>query len=132
MQELKTSIPPSTSTILIIDDDEMIRDLARDILEMQGYTIMCAQDGMEGITIYKENKGKIGCIILDLTMPLMNGRETYLRLREIDKQAKIILSTGLGKDEKAQEIIALGVQGIVQKPYRMEELIRIVEKTLSM
>jgi DNA-binding NtrC family response regulator len=119
-----------SKTILIIDDEEMIRDLARDILEMQGYTVLSAKDGIEGMTVYKENWEKIGCIILDLTMPRMSGRETYFKLREINKEAKIILSTGYGKDERTQEIISLGVQDVVQKPYRIDDLIGTVEKTL--
>lgn len=131
MQESKTSIPPSPGTILIIDDEELIRELARDVLEMNGYKIVCARDGIEGVTIYKEKKEEIDCIILDLTMPRMSGRETYIKLKEIDKQVKIILSTGHGKNETAQEIIALGVQGIIQKPYRIEDLLHTVEKTLT-
>lgn len=131
MQGNQTGTSPSHHTVLIIDDEEMIRDLARDILEMQGYSILCAEDGIEGIKLYQNNRDKIDCIILDLTMPRMSGRETYIKLKEIDCKAKIILSTGFGKDERAQEIVALGVHGIVQKPYRMEELIRVVQRMAS-
>ncbi len=109
----------------------LIRELAREILEMEGYKIVCAQDGIEGISIFKDSKEKIDCIILDLTMPRMSGRETFLKLRKINRDVNIILSTGHSKDETAQEIIALGVQGVVQKPYRIEELLRAVQKILN-
>lgn len=131
MQGSNTSAPLSSHTILIIDDEEMIRELAREILEMEGYKILCAQDGIEGISIFKDSKEKIDCIILDLTMPRMSGRETFLKLRKINRDVNIILSTGHSKDETAQEIIALGVQGVVQKPYRIEELLRAVQKILN-
>ncbi len=119
-----------SSTILIIDDEEMIRDLVRDILEMQGYTIISAKDGIEGIEVYRKNAASIDCIILDLSMPRLGGKETYIKLREIGGKAKILLSSGRGTDEQTQELVALGVDGLVQKPYRMDDLIRIVGETI--
>jgi DNA-binding NtrC family response regulator len=116
---------------LIIDDEEMIRDLARDVLEMHGFHILSAENGVDGVAVFKKNKDNIACIILDVTMPRMSGRETYQQLKKIDKNLKIILSTGHGKGEMAQEIIALGVHGVIQKPYRIEELLRLVQKMMS-
>ncbi len=119
------------ATILVIDDEEMIRDLVRDILEMNGYTIICAKDGIEGIDTYRRNIDTVRCIILDLTMPRMGGKETYIKLREMNTAVKIVLSTGRSTDEKAQEIISLGVDGVVQKPYRMDELLKVVGEVVG-
>jgi CheY-like chemotaxis protein len=131
MHESNNHNPNSSRSVLIIDDEELIRDLARDVLEMHGFHILSAENGVDGVAVYKENKDNIACIILDLMMPRMSGRETYQQLKEIDKNAKIILSTGHGRGEMAQEIIALGVQGVIQKPYRIEELLRLVQKMMS-
>ncbi len=126
MQDASVSGTPASMTILIIDDEEMIRDLVRDILEMQGYTIISAKDGIEGIELYKANLAAVDCIILDLSMPRLGGKETYIRLRELGGSAKILLSSGRGTDGQTEELIALGIDGLIQKPYRMDELIRIV------
>ncbi len=131
MHESNNHKPNSSRSVLIIDDEEMIRDLARDVLEMHGFHILSAENGVDGVAVYKKNKDTIACIILDLTMPRMSGRETYLQLKAIDKNAKIILSTGHGKDKMTQEIIELGVHGVIQKPYRIEELLRLVQKMMS-
>jgi DNA-binding NtrC family response regulator len=131
MHESNNHKPNSSRSILIIDDEEMIRDLARDMLEMHGFHILSAENGVDGVAVFKKNKDNIACIILDVTMPRMSGRETYQQLKKIDKNVKIILSTGHGKGEMAQEIIALGIHGVIQKPYRIEELLRLVQKMMS-
>jgi two-component system cell cycle sensor histidine kinase/response regulator CckA len=131
MNESNSQNPNSSRSVLIIDDEELIRNLARDVLEMNDFHVLCAENGIDGIALYKKNKEHIACIILDLTMPRMSGRETYQQLKQIDKNAKIILSTGHGRDKMAQEIIALGVHGVIQKPYRIEDLLRLVQTTMN-
>jgi len=132
MQESDAKTSNQILSVLVIDDEEMIRELARDVLEMNGFTTLCAENGMQGVATYEEHREKIGCIILDLTMPEMSGLETYSKLKEINTDVKIILSTGHGRDRDAQEIIARGVLGVIQKPYRIEELVLRVRETLTM
>jgi DNA-binding NtrC family response regulator len=131
MHESNNQNPNVSRSVLIIDDEELIRNLARDVLEMHGFHILCAENGVEGIAVYKANKDTIACIILDLTMPRLSGLETYRQIKEIDTNAKIILSTGHGRDDMVQEIISLGVHGVIQKPYRIEELLHLVQTMMS-
>ena len=118
-------------TILVVDDEETIRTLVRDILEEIGYHVLGAGNGQEAIEIYQHHSSPIDLVILDMTMPGMGGRETFEKLKERDPGVRAILSTGYSQDERAREVLALGVKGFVQKPYRINELAAAVRKVLD-
>ncbi|HTS00498.1 MAG TPA: PAS domain S-box protein [Bacteroidota bacterium] len=118
-------------TILVVDDEETIRFLVRDILEEIGYTVLAAPDGREALALYARSRGNIDLVILDMTMPGLGGKETFVRLKGIDPRVRAILSTGYAEDERAREMLALGVRAFVQKPYRVEELAAAVRRTLD-
>ncbi|HXX63843.1 MAG TPA: response regulator, partial [Bacteroidota bacterium] len=118
-------------TILIVDDEETIRSLVRDILEEIGYHVLGAGNGEEAIEIYRHHSSPIDLVILDMTMPGMGGRETFEKLKEVDPGVRAILSTGYSQDERAREVLALGVKGFVQKPYRINELAAAVRRVLD-
>jgi two-component system, cell cycle sensor histidine kinase and response regulator CckA len=75
----------------------LIRKIARDVLEMNGFETFTAENGIDEVELYTKNKNSIACILLDVSMPQMSGQELYHLLKEIDTDAKIILSTGHGK-----------------------------------
>lgn len=116
--------------ILVVDDEESIRSLAKDILEDYGYRVLLAGDGLEAIEVYREYGGQIGLVILDMIMPKMGGRETFLKLKEINPSVKALLSSGYSQNGKTVEIIKSGVLGFVQKPYQLDELLSKIRRTL--
>ncbi|NUP90862.1 MAG: response regulator [Candidatus Sumerlaeia bacterium] len=120
-----------TERILIVDDEATIRELATDILETYGYQVLRADDGIEAIEVFRRNRGNIGLILLDMQMPTINGLQTYRRLREIDPQVRVILSSGYGMDRDIQEVLKEGVLAFIQKPYKIHELARAVRECLD-
>ncbi|GAB4346698.1 MAG: hypothetical protein Kow0099_28180 [Candidatus Abyssubacteria bacterium] len=117
--------------ILVVDDEDSIRSLAKDILESHGYSVMLARDGEEAVKIYKEYRDRIHLTILDMIMPRMGGRETFLKLKSINPAVKTLLSTGYSQNGKAKEILDSGVLGFLQKPYHAEALLLKVRSVLD-
>ena len=109
-------------TILLIDDEEMILKVGKMILPELGYTALYAGSGREGIEVYRNNKDRIELVILDMIMPEMDGGETYDRLKGINPAIKVLLSSGYSLDGRAEEILARGCDGFIQKPFGIEEL----------
>jgi PAS domain S-box-containing protein len=117
--------------ILVVDDEEQIRLLSKEMLESFGYQTLLAGNGEEAIEIYGERKDEIGLVILDMVMPKMGGHETYLKMRAINPDAKVLLSTGYSQKGKAQDILDSGVMGFIQKPYRLNALLSKVRSILD-
>jgi nitrogen-specific signal transduction histidine kinase/ActR/RegA family two-component response regulator len=117
--------------ILVVDDEEPIRALTRETLESFGYRVLLAEDGRDAISIFKERKDEIALVILDMVMPKMGGRETFVGLKEIRADVKALLSTGYSQSGRAQEILNSGVRGFIQKPYKLNDLLRTVRKSLD-
>ena len=137
MPEQQTSLypvrelPRGSETILIVDDEELIRKLGADILEDEGYKVLSASNGEEALRIYRRKKEKIALVILDMIMPGLGGKETFLKLKVIDSAIKVLLSSGYSTNEGVGEILKEGVSGFIQKPYRDEELIGKVREILD-
>ncbi|RJP19589.1 MAG: response regulator [Candidatus Abyssobacteria bacterium SURF_5] len=117
--------------ILVVDDEEVVRSLAKDVLESYGYKVLLAQDGVEAVEMFREHDGSIGLVIIDMVMPKMGGRETFQRLKEINPGVKALLSTGYGRNGETREIMRDGVKGLLQKPFHLEELLLKVRKVLD-
>ncbi|MBU0991653.1 MAG: response regulator [Proteobacteria bacterium] len=111
-------------TVLIIDDEENIINVTREMLESMGYTVMTAKSGNEGIDVFRRNSERIDVLILDMIMPGMSGGETMEHIKNIDPNARILLSSGYGREGAAEEIMARGCDGFIQKPYDLEKLSR--------
>jgi two-component system cell cycle sensor histidine kinase/response regulator CckA len=115
-------IVTGTGTVLLADDEEVILDVGTKMLETLGYRVMVARGGKETIDIYEENRDTIDLIILDMIMPDMGGGDTFGRLKEINPNVRVLLSSGYSIDGRAQEIMGRGCDAFIQKPFRMEEL----------
>jgi len=108
--------------ILLVDDEKMITDVGKQIIKKLGYDVMTAGSGKEAIEIYKENQDKIDLIILDMIMPVMEGGETFDKLKEINSNVRVLLSSGYSINSHAYKIMAKGCTGFIQKPFYMKEL----------
>jgi len=129
-EEAPGSPEPSSSgrgkeTVLFADDEELIRDLGRQVMEMHGYTVLLAEDGMQAIDLFKKNRGAIDLVVLDLTMPQRSGMEVLRAIRAIDPGARIILSSGSPPAEPVPGTTFLS------KPYRADMLAKAVRSALD-
>jgi len=104
-------------SVLLVDDEERILTVGREICKALGYSVITADSGKEAIRIYKKEQDKINLVILDMIMPEMNGLETFLKLKKLNPDVKVLLSTGYSIDEKAQEMLRQGCRGYILKPY---------------
>ena len=118
-------------SILLVDDEEMIVEVGKAMLERLGYRAIIARSGQEALNLYEKQREDIDLVILDMIMPGMGGGETYDRLREIDGNVKVILSSGYSIEGKAKEIMDRGCSGFIQKPFAMEALSRKVREALD-
>jgi CheY-like chemotaxis protein len=117
-------------SILVIDDEELIRNVARDILHELDYDVLLASGGKEGIKIYADKKDIIGLVILDMIMPEMGGKETFKKLKEINPDVKILISSGYGQDSLPEQVMDNGEAGFIQKPYNINEIAEIIKEVL--
>jgi CheY-like chemotaxis protein len=124
-------IVKGTETILFVDDEDMIIDVGYSILEMLGYTVLVAKSGKEALEVYRKNMARIDMVILDMIMPRMDGGEIYEMLKVINKDVKVLLSSGYSVVGKAEEILAAGCDGFIQKPFNMEELSKKMREILD-
>ena len=128
--ELTADIVKGTGTILLIDDEKMILDVGRELLEELGYTVLPAGSGQEAIDIFQKDRDKIDMIIMDMIMPEMSGSETFDRLKEISPDVKILLSSGYSVDGQATDILRRGCDGFIQKPFNMNQLAERIQKIM--
>jgi len=124
-------IPTGHETVLFVDDEEMIIDVGEDVLKTLGYEVLTARGGREAIEVYKENRGRIDIVIMDMIMPEMGGGEAYDRLKEINPDIKVLLSSGYSINGQATEILNRGCNGFVQKPYSIKDLSRTIREVLD-
>ena len=103
--------------ILVVDDESAVRRAARRALEVLGYHVREAGDGLSAVQMYGEDPSAIAAVLLDLRMPGLDGRETYLALREIDANVKVLVTTGHAHNAAAQEVLDLGAEGFIEKPF---------------
>ncbi len=125
------TILTGSESILLVDDESSIIEVCRDILINLGYKILTAGSGHEAVDIYKLNKGDVDLVILDMIMPGMNGSETYKKLKSLNPDIKVILSTGYSGSDQAQQILDSGCQGLIQKPFRIDDLSQKIREVLD-
>jgi CheY-like chemotaxis protein len=118
-------------TVLLIDDEEMVINISEMMLKNLGYKVLKAHSGFEGVRLFEENKSKIDLIISDLEMPKMNGEEVMDRLREIDPQIKVMLSSGALTDTDEQYVMNKGFNGFLKKPYDLDTLCEKMAEILN-
>ncbi len=117
--------------ILVVDDEADIRDLGRATLEQAGLKVVTADDGLDAINVYKKYDGKIKLVLMDMTMPNLNGEETYKELCKMHPDVKVILSSGYSEQEATKKFSDSGLCGFLQKPYKPSDLLRKVKNIID-
>jgi len=112
----------STKTVLLVDDELMIRNSGKRLLNQLGFHVILAENGQEAVDIYINLSNSIDFVVLDLVMPVMDGEEAFLKLLEIDPEVKVLLASGYSKAGMASELIKLGAIGFMSKPFGIKTL----------
>lgn len=118
-------------TILMVDDEKLVTDVGCQVLETLGYNVLLANSGPEAIDIYRENADRIDMVILDMVMPGLGGGDTYDRLKDINANVKVLLSSGYSIDGHAKTILDRGCNGFIQEPYNLKSLSNKLKEILS-
>ena len=126
-----SEILKGNETILLVDDEDIIIDVGKELLRQMGHTVFVAKSGEASIELYEANKDEIDMVILDMIMPEMGGGEIYEKLREVNPDVKVLLSSGYSLDGKATDILERGCNGFIQKPFNMRELSQKIREILE-
>jgi two-component system, cell cycle sensor histidine kinase and response regulator CckA len=118
-------------TILLVDDEKVVLEVNKELLEFMGYMVYAAESGQEAIAVFMEKRTEIDLVILDMIMPGISGGDTFDKLRKINPEIKVLLSSGYSLTGQAQEIMNRGCNGFLQKPFHIEKLSSTVRKMLS-
>jgi len=120
-----------TETVLLIDDEETILDVGQALLKAMGYKVLTAKSGQEAIELYQKNQEDTDIVILDMIMPNMSGGEVYDRMKEINPDIKVLLSSGYSVNGQATDILNRGCNGFIQKPFNINELSAAIRQILD-
>jgi two-component system cell cycle sensor histidine kinase/response regulator CckA len=118
----KDEVMKGTETILLVDDEEQVLDTAKQMLEYLGYTVLVAHGGEEAWALYQDNRDRIDLVILDMIMPGIGGGEVYDRMKALDPDEKVILSSGYSLGGETAEVFERGANAFIQKPFSIIEL----------
>lgn len=121
-----------TGTVLVVDDEASVRAIATRMLELFGFSVLVASDGREGVEMFRANKDTISVVILDMTMPHLNGEEAFHEIRRIRSDAQVLLVSGYNEQDAIDRFAGHGLAGFLQKPFSpielRDKLRRILEK----
>ncbi len=123
--------PGGSETILLVDDEEMIRDIGRKMLEKLGYEVLTAADGRQALALFQRHQDRIDLVLLDMVMPEMGGKEVFEGIKAISDRARVLLCSGYSIDGQASEILRRGCDGFIQKPFDLEGISAKVREVLG-
>jgi CheY-like chemotaxis protein len=118
-------------TILVVEDEDMLRDLLVIVLEENGFDVLVAKDGIEAFETYVRNKEIIALVLSDLGLPRLGGWESFSKMKEINPSIKAILASGYFDPELKEKIIAAGAKYFVQKPYNPAEILASIHRLVD-
>lgn len=119
------------STLLLVDDEPLIRTSAARMLKRLGYSVLLAEDGLQALEVFQKHGSEIALVILDLVMPMMDGADTFVALKKLDPAVKVLFTSGYLREKRAEQMLAMGAAGFVQKPFKMADLSQTVQQALS-
>jgi CheY-like chemotaxis protein len=126
-----TDIVRGHEKILLVDDEDMVLDVGRKLLERLEYSVLTADSGAKALKLYAREHAHIDLVILDMIMPEMGGSETFDRLKALNPAIKVLLSSGYSVDGQATEILQRGCSGFIQKPFTIQKLSKKLRQLLE-
>ena len=115
MASLTDKLPGGNETILIVDDHETIWDFLIETLQELGYSVLLAENGLDAVEIYAENPHEIDLVLLDMVMPKASGHQAFYRIKELDPNATVLLSSGYVCEEEVRDLLEQGANGFLRK-----------------
>ena len=128
LKRIKTT---GSETLLLIDDERMILEVGTEMLESLGYTVLPVDSGEAALEIYADQKDAVDLVIMDMVMPKMSGDDLYRRLKTIDANVKVLLSSGYSNEGGANKIVSQSCNGFIQKPFNLKQLSEKVREVLE-
>ncbi|HEV3341938.1 MAG TPA: PAS domain S-box protein [Pirellulales bacterium] len=110
-------------TVLVVDDEEMVLSVAKAILTSVGFQVETAGDGRQAVEIFERRSNEIDLVLMDMTMPYMSGEETFLQLKRLDPNVRVVMASGYSEHEATSHLTSRRMSGFIQKPYRAAELV---------
>lgn len=131
MDKKTNNLPKGDETILIVDDHETIWDFLIEALQKLGYSVLLAENGLDAVEIYQANPSQIDLVLLDMIMPKLGGHQTFFRIRSIDPNAKILLSSGFVSEAEVHDLLKQGACGFLPKPHRLTTMAKAIRQILD-
>ena len=128
---VRDEINKGSGFVLLVDDEEMILNVGKDMIECLGYQVVTAQGGIAGLEEYQRIMKDVDLVILDMIMPDLSGRDVFARLKEMNPGVRVILSSGYSIDGQAKEIMEQGCSGFIQKPFSLQVISRKIQEVLD-
>ena len=125
------TLPGGNETILIVDDHETIWDFPIEALSGLGYSVLLAENGLDAVEIYESNPDQIDLVLLDMIMPKAGGHQTFLRLKAIDPEVKVLLSSGFVSENEVADLLNQGARGFLPKPHRLPVVLKEIRRVLD-
>ncbi|MBU4261567.1 MAG: PAS domain S-box protein [Proteobacteria bacterium] len=130
-KKLSDKVWKGKGTVLLVDDEQLIIDVGTEIIKSLGYEVLTARSGKEALDIYANNRDRIDIVLLDLVMPGMSGGDTFIGLKEINPDVRVLLSSGYSINGQASSMLKQGCDGFIQKPYNMKDLSQKIHEILT-
>ena len=120
-----------SGTVLVVDDEESVRAVAKLSLEKAGFTVLTAIHGLEGVDVFRKHKDEITVVLLDMTMPHLSGEEAFSEMRRVRDDVKVLLSSGYNEQDATSRFAGKGLAGFIQKPYKPSALVKKIRHILE-
>ena len=120
-----------TGTILLVDDEPIVRQIGKDILDAAGFSVLIASDGVEGIDMFRDNVDNIDLVLLDMTMPRLSGEEVFKEMAQLQPAIPVVISSGYNDPQAAESFPQSGPAGFLQKPYGAADLYATIRQILE-
>jgi DNA-binding NtrC family response regulator len=124
-------LPRGSETILLVDDEDFLRELGKEMLERFGYTVLIADRGESAVEIYREKRERISLVILDLMMPGMGGKKCLEELLRMNPLVNVVIASGYSINEPMREALDEGAKGFIRKPYELRQMLKTVREVLD-
>lgn len=131
VSETKEKIQKGSGTVLLVDDEETLRILNKELIESLGYSVVLASNGLEAIKEYSDRFGEIDIVLMDMIMPVMNGSEAFYKIRKIDDNSKIIIASGFTYDKNIDVLMKAGLKGFIHKPYSVSAISKLLKEVME-
>ena len=118
-------------TVLVVDDEETVRTVAARMIERLGFTVLLAADGREAMAMFRPGPTRFAFVLLDLTMPHLDGEETFRQMRQLNPGVRVILTSGFNQQEAINRFTGKGLAGFIQKPFELSNLTAVIRSVVS-